>query len=299
MPENMQFAARHEVLSIDELYEVASTFIELGVRRIRLTGGEPLVRKDLNGLLYKLAGHEELIDLSITTNGSQLAGRAKELNRLGVKRLNISLDSLCRERFAKLTRADRLEKVLDGIEVARAAGFKRIKINSVIQRGVNSEEVYELAMYALTRGLDISFIEEMPLGVVNSHNRSSTLVTSDEVLKALSEHLSLNAVAAVTGGPSKYYSVKGYNNHIGFISPHSHNFCSQCNRVRLTAEGKLVLCLGQNDAIDLKEVLRDVNYTRDALRSKIIEAMKLKPAAHGFEHSQDVQVIRFMSVTGG
>jgi cyclic pyranopterin phosphate synthase len=299
MPENMQFAARHDVLGIEELYEVASTFIELGVRRIRLTGGEPLVRKDLNGLLGKLGRRQELIDLSITTNGSQLVGRAKELNQLGVKRLNISLDSLSPERFAHLTRRDRLEKVLDGIEAARAVGFKRIKINSVIQRGVNSEEVYDLAIYALTRGLDISFIEEMPLGVVDSHNRSQTLVTSDEVLKELSEHLSLNAVTDVTGGPSRYYSVKGYDSHIGFISPHSHNFCSQCNRVRVTAEGKLVLCLGQNDAIDLKEVLRDADYTRDALKSKIIEAMKLKPAAHTFERTQDVQVIRFMSVTGG
>lgn len=299
MPENMRFSARDKLLSVEELHEVASTFIALGVRKIRITGGEPLVRKDLNRLLSKLAGHKELTDLAITTNGTQLVEQAVELNRLGVQRLNISLDSLSRERFALLTRRDRLEKVLDGIESAIAAGFKRIKINSVIQRGVNFDEVYDLANFALNRGLDISFIEEMPLGVVNSHDRSKTLVTSDEVLKRLSDNLDLAPVVESTGGPSKYYSVRGYDGRIGFISPHSHNFCSACNRVRVTADGKLVLCLGENNAIDLKRILRDSNYRRDAMKSKIVDAMKLKPAAHSFDRADEVQVIRFMSVTGG
>lgn len=299
MPENMRFSARDELLSVEELHEVASTFIALGVRKIRITGGEPLVRKDLNKLLSKLASHQELTDLAITTNGTQLVEQAVELNRLGVQRLNISLDSLSRERFALLTRKDRLETVLHGIESAIAAGFKRIKINSVIQRGVNFDEVYDLAIFALNRGLDISFIEEMPLGVVNSHDRSKTLVTSDEVLERLSDKLDLASVVENTGGPSRYYSVRGYDGRIGFISPRSHNFCSACNRVRVTADGKLVLCLGENNAIDLKRILRDSNYSRDAMKSKIVDAMKLKPAAHSFDRADEVQVIRFMSITGG
>jgi cyclic pyranopterin phosphate synthase len=299
MPENMRFSARNELLSIEELHEVASTFIALGVRKIRITGGEPLVRKDLNRLLSKLAGHKELTDLAITTNGTQLVEQAVELHRLGVQRLNISLDSLSRERFALLTRRDRLEKVLDGITSAIGAGFKRVKINSVIQREVNFDEVYDLAIFALSRGLDISFIEEMPLGVVNSHDRNKTLVTSDEVLERLSDNLDLTPVVERTGGPSKYYSVRGYDGRIGFISPHSHNFCSACNRVRVTADGKLVLCLGENNAIDLKRILRESSYSRDAMKSKIVDAMKLKPVAHSFDRADEVQVIRFMSVTGG
>lgn len=299
MPENMRFNARDELLSIDELYQIANTFIGLGVRRIRITGGEPLVRKDLLTLLCKLGVRSELDDLSITTNGSQLVGRAEELRRSGVRRLNVSLDSLHRERFALLARRDSLIKVLEGIEKARSVGFERIKINSVIQKGINNDEVYELAMYALERGLDISFIEEMPLGAVGSHDRAKTLCTSHEVLERLSDKLELSPVTERTGGPSKYYQVKGFENRIGFISPHSRNFCNECNRVRVTADGKLVLCLGEDNALDLKGVLRGARYSEDAMRSKIIEAMKLKPAKHGFESSQHVQVIRFMNVTGG
>ncbi|WP_263290011.1 enoyl-CoA hydratase-related protein [Pseudomonas sp. BF-R-01] len=193
----------------------------------------------------------------------------------------------------------RLEKVLEGIESAIAAGFKRLNINSVIQSGVNSDEVYDLAIYALSRGLDINFIEEMPLGIVDSHDRSRALVTSDEVLERLSDNLYLMPVARRTGGSSKYYSVRGYDSRIGFISPHSHNFCSACNRVRVMADGKLVLCLGQNNAIDLKKILRDTSYSRDAMRSIIVDAVKLKQAAHSLECAHGVQVIRFMSITGG
>jgi cyclic pyranopterin phosphate synthase len=159
--------------------------------------------------------------------------------------------------------------------------------------------VYDLAIYALSRGLDINFIEEMPLGIVDSHDRSRALVTSDEVLERLSDNLYLMPVARRTGGPSKYYSVRGYDSRIGFISPHSHNFCSACNRVRVMADGKLVLCLGQNNAIDLKKILRDTSYSRDAMKSIIVDAVKLKPAAHSLESAHGVQVIRFMSITGG
>ncbi|MDF3843531.1 GTP 3',8-cyclase MoaA, partial [Pseudomonas citronellolis] len=256
MSEDMQFLPRDQVLSLEELYAVADAFIALGVRRIRITGGEPLVRKGLTSLLARLGARPELEDLAITTNGSQLAGRAAELRAAGVRRLNISLDSLRRERFAAFTRSDRLPQVLAGIEAARVAGFERIKLNCVVQKGRNDDEVCELVEYALARGLDISFIEEMPLGSISSHDRAQTLCSSDEVRARLAEHWQLTPSLERSGGPSRYYRVDGLPSRIGFISPHSHNFCGDCNRVRVTAEGRLVLCLGHEGALDLRQLLR-------------------------------------------
>lgn len=181
MSEDMQFLPRDQVLSLEELYAVADAFIGLGVRRIRITGGEPLVRKGITGLLARLGQRAELEDLAITTNGSQLRERAAELKAAGVRRLNVSLDSLQRERFAAFTRSDRLEQVLDGIQAAREAGFERIKLNCVVQKGRNDDEILDLVEYALANQLDISFIEEMPLGSITSHRRELTLCTSDEV----------------------------------------------------------------------------------------------------------------------
>ncbi|WP_324709187.1 GTP 3',8-cyclase MoaA [Pseudomonas citronellolis] len=299
MSEDMQFLPRDQVLSLEELYAVADAFIALGVRRIRITGGEPLVRKGLTSLLARLGARPELEDLAITSNGSQLAGRAAELRAAGVRRLNISLDSLRRERFAAFTRSDRLPQVLAGIEAARAAGFERIKLNCVVQKGRNDDEVCELVEYALARGLDISFIEEMPLGSISSHDRAQTLCSSDEVRVRLAEHWQLTPSLERSGGPSRYYRVDGLPSRIGFISPHSHNFCGDCNRVRVTAEGKLVLCLGHEGALDLRQLLRSHPGDGARLRAALVEALQLKPQRHHFDAAEQVQVLRFMSMTGG
>ncbi|MFV3334279.1 GTP 3',8-cyclase MoaA [Pseudomonas sp. NY15437] len=299
MSEDMQFLPRDQVLSLEELEAVADAFIGLGVKRIRITGGEPLVRKGLSGLLAKLGARAELDDLSITTNGSQLRERAVELRAAGVRRLNISLDSLRRERFAAFTRSDKLEQVLDGIDAAREAGFERIKLNAVVQKGRNDDEVCDLVAFALEKGIDISFIEEMPLGSVSSHARKETLCSSDEVRAQLAERWQLLPTPERSGGPSRYYRIDGHASRIGFISPHSHNFCGDCNRVRVTAEGKLVLCLGHEGALDLRQLLREHPGDSARLRQALMQALQLKPERHHFEADQQVQVLRFMSMTGG
>jgi len=299
MSEHMVFAPREQILSLEELYAVADAFIGLGVKRIRITGGEPLVRKGLLGLLEQLGERGELEDLAMTTNGSQLPVMAERLRAAGVKRLNISLDSLRRERFAAFTRRDLLDQVLVGIEAARAAGFARVKLNSVIQKGRNDDEVLELVEFAVERGLDISFIEEMPLGSISSHRREETLCSSDEVRQRIEERFALVRSSHVTGGPSRYWQVVGSRTQVGFISPHSHNFCSSCNRVRVTAEGKLILCLGHEGALDLKTLMRRHPGDGERLRAELVEALRLKPERHRFEADAQVQVVRFMSVTGG
>ncbi len=214
------------------------------------------MRKGLTGLLAQLGARAELEDLSITTNGSQLSILAADLKAAGVTRLNVSLDSLRAERFAELTRRDKLAQVLEGIETARRAGFRRIKLNSVIQKGRNDDEVLDLVHFAVEHGLDISFIEEMPLGQVSSHEREITFCSSDEVRERIEAGYTLVRSSHTTGGPSRYWQVAGSETQVGFISPHSNNFCGSCNRVRVTAEGKLVLCLGHDGALDLKSLMR-------------------------------------------
>ncbi|AOE84450.1 GTP 3',8-cyclase MoaA [Pseudomonas sp. TCU-HL1] len=299
MSEDMVFAPRAQILSLEELYAVADAFIGLGVTRIRITGGEPLVRKGLTSLLTRLGKREELDDLAITSNGSQLEHMATELREAGVTRLNISLDSLQRDRFAAFTRRDRLDQVLSGIDAARAAGFRRIKLNTVVQKGRNDDEVQDLVAFAVERALDISFIEEMPLGSVSSHERKVTLCTSEEVRERVERRFQLLPSSYRTGGPSRYFQVVGTETQVGFISPHSRNFCGDCNRVRVTAEGKLVLCLGHEGALDLKALIRRHPGDGERLRAALIDALRLKPERHYFEADSQVQVIRFMSATGG
>jgi cyclic pyranopterin phosphate synthase len=299
MSEDMVFAPRAQILTLEELYAVAEAFIDLGVKRIRITGGEPLVRKGVVGLLEKLGARGELEDLSITSNGSQLQHMAGALRAAGVKRLNISLDSLQRERFAEFTRRDSLEQVLAGIDAARAAGFSRIKLNSVVQKARNDDEVLDLVEFAMAKDLDISFIEEMPLGSVSSHSRESTFCSSDEVRARIQQRHTLVRSSHASGGPSRYWQVAGSATRIGFISPHSNNFCGDCNRVRVTAEGKLVLCLGHEGALDLKALLRRHPGDGRRLRHALVEALQLKPERHFFRNDEQVQVVRFMSVTGG
>lgn len=299
MSEDMVFAPRAQILTLEELYAVADAFIGLGVKRIRVTGGEPLVRKGLTGLLARLGARSELEDLAITTNGSQLGVLAPQLRQAGVTRLNVSLDSLKRERFAELTRRDKLDQVLAGIAAAQAAGFDRIKLNSVVQKGRNDDEVLDLVDFAVDRGLDISFIEEMPLGAVSSHQREVTFCSSDEVRGRIEARHTLVRSSHATGGPSRYWQVAGSTTHVGFISPHSNNFCGSCNRVRVTAEGKLVLCLGDEGALDLKGLMRRYPGDADRLREALVSALQLKPERHHFRTDEQVQVIRFMSMTGG
>jgi len=299
MSEDMEFLPRSEVLSLEELYAVGRAFVELGVTKIRLTGGEPLVRRNVLWLAQELGRLPGLKELVLTTNGSQLERYARPLREAGIKRLNVSLDSLKPERFRELTRVGDLAKVLRGIAAARAAGFERIKLNAVILRGRNQDEIVPLAQFAVERGMDVSYIEEMPLGIIGEHDRAEAFCSSDEVREALECHYTLVPTTESTGGPSRYYRVGGTNTRVGFISPHSHNFCASCNRVRVTTQGRLLLCLGQEHSADLRTVLRERPGDDAALKRAIVAAMALKPKGHDFRLDAAPVIMRHMSVTGG
>lgn len=298
MAEDMSFLPRQQVLTLEEIARVARTFVSLGTEKIRLTGGEPLVRKDALDLVKEI-GSYGLRDFAMTTNGSQLPTMADPLRKAGLKRVNISLDSLDPQKFHRITRTGHLPQVLDGIDAAIAAGFKGIKLNVVVMKGGNDHEVPELVEFARKKKVDITFIEEMPLGEVSDHDRGQMLCTSDEVRKIISQHHDLVPTPEDSGGPARYYRMPGSNSRVGFISPHSHNFCSTCNRVRVTVEGRLLLCLGNEHSVDLRRVLRGHPVTNDKLRETIINAMDLKPERHDFSTNGDVQILRFMNMTGG
>lgn len=299
MAEDMVFLPRAQILTLEELHTVAQAFVELGVERIRVTGGEPLVRNGALELLENLGRMPELKELTLTTNGSQLAQSAHRLKTAGVQRLNISLDTLDPDKFRQITRVGDLAQVLRGIDAARAAGFRRIKLNAVILKHRNHLEVNDLAAFAIANGLDISFIEEMPLGSVDGHDRAAAYYGSDAIHRDLSTRFNLQASDEHSGGPSRYYRVAGTASRIGFISPHSHNFCDTCNRVRLTAEGRLLLCLGNEHSVNLKAVLRAHPGDSVRLKQAIIAAMDLKPQQHHFDLSEQPLIFRHMSVTGG
>ncbi|MCR8922233.1 GTP 3',8-cyclase MoaA [Dasania sp. GY-MA-18] len=298
MAEDMTFVPRQQVLSLEELALVADAFTELGVKRIRLTGGEPLVRKNILSLIEHIGGIASLDELTLTTNGSQLQKYAGELKAKGVKRINISLDSLDPQRFKQLTRTGDLQQVLKGIDSAIAAGFERIKINAVILKGRNEHEVLDLVNFACDKGIDIAFIEEMPLGLIDEHNRQLSFYSSDEIQQQLSQQHTLSPIDEHTGGPSRYYALANSHTRVGFISPHSHNFCHLCNRVRVTAEGRLLLCLGNEHSVDLRAIIRN-GGDKAALKQTIIAAMDLKPERHHFELDDSPQILRFMNMTGG
>lgn len=298
MTEKMTFLPREQVLSLEEIGRIASVFKDLGVEKIRLTGGEPLVRRDVMALVDYI-GTLGLKDFTMTTNGSQLPRFAKGLKAAGLHRLNVSLDSLDADKFKRITRTGDIEKVIAGIDAAKAAGFKKIKLNAVIMRGRNDDEVVSLVNFARQRQLDISFIEEMPLGEVSDHGRDETFCSSDEVKALIESAYPLTPISHETGGPSRYYRMSDSHSRIGFISPHSHNFCGDCNRVRVTAEGRLLLCLGNEHSVDLRAVLRQYPNSNQPLREAIIAAMDLKPEKHHFTTDGDVQVVRFMNMTGG
>lgn len=297
MSEKMTFLPKPQVLSLEELYQVAQAFTALGVKKIRLTGGEPLVRRGVMGLVRALG--ELPVELVITTNGSQLVQLAPELKQAGVRRLNISLDSLQPERFKRLTRSDRLPQVLAGINAAVAAGFERLKLNTVVLKGRNDDEVVDLVEFARDKGLDISFIEEMPLGTITEHDRAEQYCSSDEVKALIEQRYPLVASAERTAGPSDYFRMADSDSRVGFISPHSHNFCGECNRVRVTVEGRLLLCLGNEHSVDLRDILRRYPGDQQRLQQAIIDAMQLKPERHWFDLDEEPQILRFMNMTGG
>lgn len=299
MAEEMTFLPRDEVLSLEECARLVKLFVRLGVRKVRFTGGEPLVRKNALWLFQevnRLPGLEESV---LTTNGSQLSKYATALKAAGIKRINLSLDSLNPQRFKAITRTGDLGKVLAGLEAALKAGFDNIKLNTVLMRGINDDEAIPLVQFAIDKGIDISFIEEMPLGEVD-HARKQSAVSNMDTLACLRNAFSLIPSTYQTGGPARYWQVNGAPSRIGFISPHSHNFCENCNRVRITCKGELYLCLGQEDKIDLLPLLRQYPDDDTPLIAAILHGMQIKPKGHDFDLQRaQPAVIRFMSHTGG
>ena len=299
MAEDMTFLPRDEVLSLEECARLVRVFVGLGVTKVRITGGEPLVRKNALWLFEEVGKLQGLKELVLTTNGSQLMSQAAALKAAGVKRINISIDSLKPENFKKITRTGDLNKVLAGLQASIDAGFEGIKINTVLMRGQNDDETADLVQFAVKQKIDISFIEEMPLGLVD-HARESTFVSNTDTLKLLQNSFSLTPSLETTGGPARYWRVANSPTKIGFISPHSHNFCESCNRVRITCKGELYLCLGQEDKVDLMPLLRQ-NPNDDApIIDAILNSMKIKPKGHDFDlRRAEPAVVRFMSHTGG
>ncbi|MDT3279246.1 GTP 3',8-cyclase MoaA [Shewanella scandinavica] len=297
MTEDPCFLPKDHVLHLEELAWIAQAFTELGVTKIRLTGGEPLVRTDCDQLVSLLGKLPGLTDLSMTTNGSRLTKFAKPMFAAGLKRLNISLDTLNPTLFTQLTRNGKLDRVIDGIDAAIAAGFERIKINAVILKQQNDNEVIDLVDFCRDRRLDIAFIEEMPLGEIDERKRARHC-SSDEVKAIIESRYPLQLSNKRTGGPARYYTMADSPIHIGFISPHSHNFCHECNRVRVTVEGQLLLCLGNEHAVDLKSIVREFPADIERLKAAILAGINLKPKQHDFGNHQ-VQILRFMNATGG
>ena len=299
MGEDMTFLPRAQILTLEEIETVCRAFVELGVDKIRITGGEPMVRKGAMDLLRNIGRLQGLRELTLTTNGSQLQTMAGELKSCGVKRINISLDTLNETLFKQMTRVGDLNTVLRGIDAALEAGFRRIKLNAVILKNRNHLEAGNLVAFAITKNIDISFIEEMPLGLVDSHDRAEEYYSSDSIRTDLERRFTLLPCTENTGGPSRYFRVAGSETKVGFISPHSHNFCGSCNRVRLTAEGRLLLCLGNEHSVDLKQVLRANPTDLGKLKSAIVGAMQVKPEKHEFDLAEKPLIFRHMSATGG
>jgi cyclic pyranopterin phosphate synthase len=303
MSENMTFLPKKDVLSLEELERLCDVFVKLGVKKLRLTGGEPLVRKNIMGLIRGLSKHLKtghLEELTLTTNGTQLHRHAEELYDCGVRRLNVSIDTLDPEKFSEITRWGKLENVLRGLKAADDVGLK-IKLNAVALRGTNDEELPDMVQWAGDRGYDITIIEVMPMGDIGSENRVDQYLPLSMVRSSLSERFTLEDINYQTGGPARYVKVKETGGKIGFITPLTHNFCESCNRVRLTCTGILYMCLGQEDAADLKTPLRS-SEGDDVITMAIQEAISRKPKGHDFiidRRRKTSAVPRHMSVTGG
>ena len=301
MSEDMNFLPKRDVLSLEELERLCAAFIGLGARKIRITGGEPLVRRNVMSLFRALGRHlasGALDELTLTTNGSQLARFAGELADCGVERINVSLDTLDPDKFRSVTRWGDLSVVLNGIDAAVAAGLK-IKINAVALKGFNDSEARRLVGWAHERGFDLTFIEVMPLGAME-RDRADQFLPLTDLRADLERSLTLAPSAYATGGPARYYDVKETAGRLGFITPLTHNFCESCNRVRVTCAGTLYMCLGQEDAADLREPLRR-SETDGPLIEAIRAAIARKPRGHDFviARAAPPAVQRHMSATGG
>ena len=301
MSENMTFLPKAELLDLEELDRLCSAFVDLGVRKLRVTGGEPLVRRGIMSFFESMGRHLDagrLDELTLTTNGSQLRRFAQPLHDAGVRRVNVSLDTLNAERFAEVTRWGRFAQVMDGIDAALEVGLK-VKINAVALKGVNDHEAVDMVRWCHGRGMDITFIEVMPMG--DDIERLDQYWSLDDVRATLGRHMTLTDIPLNTGGPARYMRVTETGGRIGFITPLSHNFCESCNRVRLTCTGQLYMCLGQDDDADLRRVLR--GSPDDAvLHEAIRRAIARKPRGHDFDYSRQVvsgEMRRHMSHTGG
>ena len=301
MSENMTFLPKKDLLTLEELEFVCKTFISMGVSKIRLTGGEPLVRKNIMQLINNLGSEvgNSLEELTITTNGSQLSKMASELYNAGVRRLNISLDTLNEEKFASITRWGKLEQVLSGLQEAKRVGLK-IKINAVALKGVNDEELADMITWCGQEGFDMTIIEVMPMGDIGSERRLDQYLPLSLVRSNLSRKFNLIDIPERTAGPARYVKVQETGGKLGFITPLSHNFCESCNRVRMTCTGELFMCLGQDDNADLRTVLREKG--EEALKEAVYNAINRKPKGHDFiidRRSGTKSVSRHMNVTGG
>jgi cyclic pyranopterin phosphate synthase len=302
MSEDMTFLPKRDLLTLEELDRLCSVFVERGVRKLRITGGEPLVRRNIMSLFQGLSRHlgsGALDELTLTTNGSQLARFAEELAGCGVKRVNVSLDTLDPEKFRRITRWGDLGKVMEGVDAAQRAGL-HVKINAVALKGVNEDEIETLLGWAHGRGMDLTLIEVMPLGEIETQ-RADQFLPLSMVRARLQSRFTLDDLAERTGGPARYVRVKDTGGKLGFITPMTHNFCESCNRVRLTCTGKLYMCLGQEDAADLRTPLR-LSEGNEKVEQAIEEAISRKPKGHDFvidRRGARPAVGRHMSVTGG
>ena len=302
MAEHMQFLPKAELLTLEELDRLCTAFVGLGVSKLRITGGEPLVRRGIMGFFRQMSRHlgQGLDELTLTTNGSQLGRFADELAECGVRRVNVSLDTLDEDKFARVTRWGRLPQVLRGIEAAKAAGL-RVKINTVALKGFNEDELFDLLAWCAAEDHDLTFIEVMPMGDLEGEDRLGQYWPLSDLRARLAERFTLLDLAERSGGPARYVRLQETGQKIGFITPLTHNFCESCNRVRLTCTGELYMCLGQEARADLRRPLRaseDDGLLRDAIR----EAIALKPKGHDFDYSRQGiggQMTRHMSHTGG
>ncbi len=302
MAEEMTFLPKKDLLSLEELTRLCSAFVDLGVRKLRITGGEPLVRRDLMTFFRSMGrrlGHG-LDELTLTTNGSQLRRYARDLADCGVKRVNVSVDTLDEKKFADVTRRGRLSQVLDGIDAAQEAGLA-VKINAVALKGVNDGEIVSMAEWCASRGMDLTFIEVMPMGEMGEEDRLHQFLPLSVVQETLARRWTLEPIPLRTGGPARYVRARETGARIGFITPLTHNFCEGCNRVRVTCTGMLYMCLGQDDSADLRAPLR-ASEGDEPVKDAIRRAIARKPKGHDFDYSrQEVKgtVGRHMSVTGG
>ncbi|WP_417247975.1 GTP 3',8-cyclase MoaA [Celeribacter sp.] len=304
MAENMTFLPKKELLTLEELDRMCSTFIGLGVEKLRITGGEPLVRRGIMTFFRAMSRHLDsgaLKELTVTTNGSQLARFADDLYAAGVRRINVSLDTLDAEKFARVTRWGRLDQVLKGIDAARNAGL-RVKINTVALKGFNEDELFTLADWCAREDMDLTFIEVMPMGDLGNEDRVGQYWSLDDLRGDLAARYTLTDLDESSGGPARYVRLEETGQKIGFITPLTHNFCESCNRVRMTCTGELFMCLGQEDNASLRDIMRASPEDDAPLIRAIEDAIARKPKGHDFDYSRqraDGQVSRHMSHTGG